>query len=60
MSEVLVVDCKACGQTIPSPIQMDRASFETATMTGNDYGCPSCGHVATYGKINHRFESTDS
>jgi hypothetical protein len=50
MAERLEVNCKGCGVSFPSPIAMDRSSFETATLTNNAYQCPACGEMKTYDK----------
>lgn len=58
MADRLEVNCKSCGVSFPSPISMDRASFETATLTNNEYRCPTCGEMKTYSKDDHFFTET--
>jgi DNA-directed RNA polymerase subunit RPC12/RpoP len=44
--------CKACGQKFPSPIQMDKASFDDPSnrLENNSYQCPHCGESRGYDK----------
>jgi len=58
MAERLEVNCKGCGESFPSPIAMDRSSFETATLANNEYKCPACGEAKTYDKEDHLFRDS--
>ena len=43
--------CKSCGEEHPSPIGFgDRQSFETNSMSGNKFQCPTSGKSASYDK----------
>jgi len=43
--------CKICGEEHPSPIAFgDKASFDTATLKGNNLQCPETGKFAIYDK----------
>jgi DNA-directed RNA polymerase subunit RPC12/RpoP len=55
MADQLTIKCKVCGKQFPSPIAMDRTSFQTATLTNNGYQCPSCGQMRSYDKADHSF-----
>jgi DNA-directed RNA polymerase subunit RPC12/RpoP len=57
MAEHLAVKCKACGEEFPSPIAMDRGSFQTATLTDNQYQCAHCRQMRSYDKADHYFVS---
>jgi hypothetical protein len=54
-SENLTVMCKACHEAFSSPIAMDLAAFETATLRNNGYQCPHCHQMMTYDKDDHYF-----
>ena len=55
MTEKLYVNCEHCGKAFPSPIQMDKTSFATATLTQNSYQCPHCDKTAAYDGPDHFF-----
>ncbi len=43
--------CKNCGEEHPSPIGFgDRKSFETSSMSGNQFECPKTRKTASYDK----------
>ena len=43
MPELLYVKCPACDTEQVSQIQFDRASWESASVSGNSQDCTSCG-----------------
>jgi hypothetical protein len=54
MPERLTLVCKECSVEFMSPIQMDRGSFETATVSNNALQCPH-GHTEVYQKEDYFF-----
>lgn len=53
--EVLMLTCSNCGREFEAGIQITRASFASARMSGNKEGCPHCQHVAPYEKADYHF-----
>lgn len=53
MDDILYVKCKKCGLTFPSGMAMDRKTFESATISGQQYECRYCGKKHTYEKADH-------
>lgn len=39
----VMIRCPKTKKTFPTPIGMDKATFENATMTGSSVQCPHCG-----------------
>lgn len=54
--EKLFVKCKKCNGEFLSPIQMDKESFKTARVSGNQTKCPHCGQIITIDKENLYFK----
>jgi hypothetical protein len=45
--------CKVCGDSHLSPIGFgSKNSFDTTTLTGNQFQCPKTGKMASYDKAN--------
>ncbi len=62
MAEIKRVElqCIQCKTWFPSPIQMgDTGSFETSTLIGNSFGCPSCRTMVPCNKENMRWARSD-
>ena len=38
----LIMLCPIANQWVPTGITMDRASFESSTFVGNQFGCSAC------------------
>ena len=49
MARIMIV-CPSTGKYISAGIAMDRMSFESCEMSGNQVGCPECGEVHTWDK----------
>jgi len=56
MSKPLYVKCKKCGFEFPSGIAMDKESFETSSLIGNNHSCPQCGTRGQYNKEDYFFK----
>lgn len=52
MTETLMVRCRRCGRSFPTPLQVDRATLESLVIT-DSYECPHCGDTTTYVKADH-------
>ena len=52
----LIIKCKSCSEEFTSPIQMDRSSFESSTLSNNPFQCPNCGKANVYGKKDMHFK----
>jgi len=51
----MMLRCKNCGTEFPSGIQMDKRSFESATLAANAEKCPACEQVRGYDKEEYFF-----
>jgi hypothetical protein len=52
---LMMLRCKNCGTEFPSGIQMDKRSFESATLAANAEKCPACEQVRGYDKEEYFF-----
>ncbi len=52
---VLMLECKACGESFPAPIQMGPRDFADATIEPTSYLCPHCGSTFFYNKRDYEF-----
>jgi len=52
---VLMLECKACGQSFLSPIQLGPKEFAEAAIEPTSYSCPHCGSAAFYNKRDYEF-----
>ncbi len=50
--ETMVVRCRSCSRTFPTPWQVDRATLESMVLT-EEYRCPWCDETHTYIKQDH-------
>ena len=41
----LLMRCPIANQWVPTGLTMDRASFESATFAGGEYGCSACREI---------------
>ena len=48
----VMTSCLKSGKPLPTGVVMDRASFESATVDGNEVGCPHCGGSHVWSKAN--------
>jgi predicted RNA-binding Zn-ribbon protein involved in translation (DUF1610 family) len=46
----IVITCPKTGKTISTGMSMDKASFESATLTDNSVQCPECGQMHVWNK----------
>ncbi len=46
----VVIKCPVTGKLIPTGIAMDKASFESASMSNESVRCPECGEWHTWDK----------
>lgn len=54
-AQVLMLECKACGESFVSPLQMGAREFADAVIEPTSYTCPHCGSSAYYNKRDFEF-----
>jgi endogenous inhibitor of DNA gyrase (YacG/DUF329 family) len=47
---MVVIKCPKTGKVIPTGVGMDKASFQTSSMSNNTVSCPACGGTHTWDK----------
>ena len=52
----MMVKCKDCHFEHPSAFQMEKATFETASLSNNSEQCPQCGTKSSYNKEEYFFK----
>lgn len=46
----VMVKCPITGKEVPTGVDMDKFSFQTARMSGNSFRCRACGQMHTWDK----------
>lgn len=46
----VMIRCPQTGKLVSTGIAMDKASFESSTLTNNSVKCPLCGNIHVWSK----------
>jgi len=46
----VMIKCPTTGKLVPTGVEMDQASFETAQLADNGIRCPACGESHVWNK----------
>jgi endogenous inhibitor of DNA gyrase (YacG/DUF329 family) len=47
---MVMITCPKTKKPVPTGISMDKASFNSSTLTNNSVGCPHCGSMHVWNK----------